>query len=328
MSAGALMSQPSPSSSPLGVKLEGNVLGILFMLMAVTAGVITSLIIKDLSPLATLMVMLTVRFAFSLPFIGAAAYAKRHKDWLKIKRWDRLMMRVVVGQIGIVFWFLSVAHTSLGQATALFQSSAIFVTILSPIILRERVGLYRGSAVLLGMIGIIMITNPFGDALNIGSLYGLGSAIAGAFLVVVLRMLGRTEEPVTVALWHNIAGVVIYPLAVLILVEGDILSTLVTGHFMMLLLLGFAASFVQIGFTSAYRHGEAAALAPIRYLSVPMAAVLGFLIWGENLSIVEVTGMFIVVGSCIFISYREYRLARQNQAQTETLKQTSQPPQA
>ena len=65
------------------------------------------------------------------------------------------------GQIGIIFWFLAVMNILLGQATALFQSSAIFVTILSPIILKEKVGIYRGSAVLIGLIGIIMTTNPF-----------------------------------------------------------------------------------------------------------------------------------------------------------------------
>ena len=164
---------------------------------------------------------------------------------------------------------------------------------------------------MMGLIGIVMITNPFGDALNIGSLYGLGSALAGAFLVVILRMLGRTEEPVTVALWHNIAGVIIYPLGVFILFEGDVLFSMLTDFFPFLLLLGFAATFVQIGFTSAYRHGEAAALAPIRYLSVPMAAILGYLIWSEDLSIVEIAGMAIVVASCLLISYREYRLAKQ-----------------
>lgn len=300
----------SATKSP--IPLEGNILGIIFMLIAVTAGVITSLIVKNLSPLATLMVMLTVRFLFSLPFIGAAAYAKRKRNFLDITRWDILTMRVITGHIGIMFWFLSVAHTSLGQATALFQSSAIFVTVLSPLILREKVGIYRGSAVLMGLIGIVMITNPFGDALNIGSLYGLGSALAGAFLVVVLRMLGRTEEPVSVALWHNIIGVIIYPVAVIFMVEMDVLVMMISNHLGALFLLGFAATFVQIGFTSAYRHGEAAALAPIRYLSVPMAAILGYFIWSEDLSMVEITGMVIVVSSCVFISYREYRLAKQS----------------
>ena len=301
----------SAQASKKRIPLEGNLLGILFMLMAVTAGVITSLIIKELSPMATLMVMLTVRFVFSLPFIAFAAYAKRKQHFLDINKWGILILRIITGQIGIMFWFLSVAHTSLGQATALFQSSAIFVTVLSPLILREKVGIYRGSAVMMGLIGIVMITNPFSDTLNIGSLYGLGSALAGAFLVVILRMLGRTEEPVTVALWHNIAGAIIYPLAVLILFEGDILISMLTEFFPLLMLLGFAATFVQIGFTSAYRHGEAAALAPIRYLSVPMAAVLGYLIWSEDLSAIEIAGMAIVVASCLLISYREYRLAKQ-----------------
>ena len=304
-------SDTSAHPSKTRIPLEGNVLGILFMLMAVTAGVITSLIIKELSPMATLMVMLTVRFAFSLPFIAFAAYAKRRQHFLDINKWGILILRIITGQIGIMFWFLSVAHTSLGQATALFQSSAIFVTVLSPLILKEKVGIYRGSAVMMGLIGIVMITNPFGDALNIGSLYGLGSALAGAFLVVILRMLGRTEEPVTVALWHNIAGIIIYPLGVFILFEGDVLLSMLTDFFPFLLLLGFAATFVQIGFTSAYRHGEAAALAPIRYLSVPMAAILGYLIWSEDLSSVEIAGMAIVVASCLLISYREYRLAKQ-----------------
>jgi drug/metabolite transporter (DMT)-like permease len=303
--------QPSPPPPSGRIPLEGNVLGILLMMMATGAGTITSIIIKDLSVEVTLMVMLAVRFLFSLPFIAMAAYAKRKMDSLQITRWDRLIMRIIVGQIGIIFWVLALAHTTLGQATALFQSSAIFVTVLSPIILREKVGIYRGSAVLMGLIGIIMITDPFGGALNIGTLFGLGSALAGAFLVILLRMLGRTEEPVTIALWHNLAGAIIYPLGIIVLFELDTLGMVIADHFLYLVMLGFAATFVQIGFTSAYRHGEAAALAPIRYLSVPLAAILGYLIWSEDLSITEMIGMVIVVASCIFISYREYTLAVQ-----------------
>jgi drug/metabolite transporter (DMT)-like permease len=302
---------PPPSISSGRVPLEGNILGILFMTVATCAGAMTSLIVKELSPESTLMVMLTLRFAFSLPFIAMAALAMRNIHFLQINRWDRLIMRMIVGQIGITFWFLSVAHTSLGQATALFQSSAIFVTVLSPFILQEKVGIYRGGAVLLGLLGILMITDPLGGALNIGTLYGLGSALAGAFLVVLLRMLGRTEEPVTVALWHNLAGIVIYPVAVIALFEIDVLGRVTVDYFLFLLLLGVGSTFVQIGFTAAYRHGEAAALAPIRYLSVPLAAILGYLIWSEDLSITEMLGMLVVVASCIFISYREYTVATQ-----------------
>ncbi|MCE2517133.1 MAG: DMT family transporter [Alphaproteobacteria bacterium] len=296
------------------VPVNGNIIGIGYMLIAVAAGLITSFIIKSLSPVATILVILSLRFVFSVPTLAAAAYVKRGPKLLDINRWDRLIMRVIVGQIGIVFWFLSITHTSLGQATALFQSSAIFVTILSPLILREKVGVYRGSAVMLGLIGIIMITNPFHDDLNIGAFYGLCSAIAGAFLVVILRLLGKTEEPVTVALWHNMVGALIYPAVMLAIGEAFIFGAIIDDQLALMCFFGLCATFVQIGFTSAYQHGEAAALAPVRYLSVPMAALAGVLIWGEALSFIEITGMVIVVGSCVFISYREYKLSRRSPA--------------
>ena len=297
-------------SAPTSPKLTGNVLGIVFMLFAVTAGVLTSLIIKGLSPIATLMVLLSLRFLFSIPFLALSAYIKRKRDLFKIKRWDRLFLRIFFGQIGIIFWFLAITNTTLGQATALFQSSAIFVTILSPIILKEKVGIYRGSAVLIGLIGIIMITNPLDGGLNMGTVYGLLSAIAGAILVVILRILGRTEEPVTVALWHNLAGAIGYPLVMIALAETAQFMEIAVNLFDLMIVFGIAASFVQIGFTSAYRHGEAAVLAPIRYLSVPAAALLGWAIWYESLTQIEVLGMAVVVSACVFISWREYQLAK------------------
>ena len=276
------------------------------MMMAMLAGVVTSLIIKELTPIATVTVMLALRFLFSVPPLALVAIAARGSALLAIKRKDRLIMRIAVGQVGIICWFLAIAHTTLGQATALFQSSAIFVTILSPLILKEKVGIYRGSAVFIGLFGIYLITNPSFDNINIGSLYGLGSAIAGAFLVVLLRLLGRTEEPVSVALWHNIVGAIIYPLAVLILIEANIFADTIINFWLLVIILGVASSMVQIGFTTAYRYGEAIMLAPIRYLSVPIAVVLGWFIWDESVSLTEVLGMLIVVFSCVFISLREY----------------------
>jgi drug/metabolite transporter (DMT)-like permease len=290
--------------------VNGNILGIGFMLIAIVAGLVTSLIVKSLSPVTTIIVLLSLRFLFSIPPLAAAAYAKRQLKLLSVQRWDRLLMRIIIGQIGIVFWFLSIAHTSLGQATALFQSSAIFVTILSPLILREKVGIYRSSAVILGLLGIVMITNPFQDDLSIGVLFGLCSALAGAFLVVILRLLGKTEEPVTVALWHNLVGAMIYPGVMIMLGEVMAFTAIVNEQFPLMCLFGFSAMVIQIGFTSAYRHGEASTLAPIRYLSVPMAAVIGWVGWGEELNQIEVLGMVIVVGSCVFISLREYKLSR------------------
>ena len=297
---------PAPASRPQ------NMLGIGYMAMAVAAGVVTSIIVKTLSVEFAVLVVLSMRFLFSIPPLAIAAWFVRGREMFAIQRWERLLIRIVVGHVGIVFWFLGIAHTGLGQATALFQSSAIFVTILSPIVLKERVGLYRGGAVMAGLFGIYLVTNPLSDGFNIGSAYGVASAIAGALLVLVLRLLGRTEEPVSVAIWHNLVGAVVYPAAALAAAMAAPMGWVLTEHLPLLVVLGIGAAFVQIGFTAAYRYGEAAVLVPVRYLSVPVAGILGWLIWDELLSGGEITGMAIVVLSCAFISCREYWLNRGN----------------
>ncbi len=292
-------------SSPL----SGNLLGIALMLMATVAGVGSAIIIKEMSAVTTLMVLLALRFLASMPILTIYAYSLRRRDMFKVNRWTRLIMRIIVGHIGITFWFLSVKYTSLGQATALFQSASIFATILAPFLLGEKIGIYRYSAVVVGLIGVVMITDPFGGV-NIGTFYGIMSAISGAFLVILLRLLGRTEEPATVALWHNIAGIALYTPIMLILDDGGVFTKAAMTYLGFLCILGISSSFVQIGFTAAYRHGEAAVIAPIRYLSVPLAAIAGTVIWQETLSIMEVSGMVIIVLSCVFISLREYRQSR------------------
>lgn len=297
---------PAPATKPQ------NMLGISFMLASVLAGVATSLVVKTLTTELALLVLLSLRFIFGIPPLALAAWIMRRKEMFRINRWERMVMRIVIGHAGIVFWFLAVAHTSLGQATALSQSAAIFVTILSPIVLKERVGVYRGGAVMAGLLGIYLVTNPLAGGFSIGSVFALASAVVGALQVVVLRLLGRTEEPVTVTVWHNLAGVVIFPAAAIVMADTGLLARAFGEHFLLLVLLGIGGCIGQVGITSAYRHGEAAVLAPIRYISVPAAGILGWMIWDERLSGFEMGGMAIVVLSCVFISSREYWLSRKN----------------
>ena len=68
----------------------------------------------------------------------------------------------------------------LGMATALFQSSVIFITLLAPIFLGEKVGIYRWTAVITGLAGVVIITDPFAGVMSWYALYGIGAALVGA----------------------------------------------------------------------------------------------------------------------------------------------------
>ena len=287
-----------------------NLIGIGFMLMSVLAGLITATVVKRFSVELSVLTVLSVRFLYSMPLLILFGLMIRQAELWRINRWDMLTLRMFVGHLGIIFWFLSVRNTSLGQATALFQSSAIFVTILAPILLQEKVGLYRGGAVVVGLIGIVMITNPFTGSLNIGSFWGIMSALAGAALIIALRKLGKSDAPISVALWHNGLGSVLYPCLLLLWMPAEAHLLAGADFLLIFIIFGMAASLVQFGFTSAYRYGEAVVLVPMRYLSVPASALIGWIYWQEEALMVEMLGMGIVVASCIFISFREYYLGR------------------
>ena len=196
--------KPSPLPRPLVI--SSSLVGVALSLLAVIFGVLTGVLVKKLSPEVTLVTTLFYRFLFSLPILFAVALLSRGRAWLQINQRKTLCLRIVFGFCGIMFWFLSLRNMPLGLATTLFQSSVIFITLMSPFLLGEKVGIYRWSAVIAGLFGVVVITNPFSGAMTLAVLYGLGSAMAGAGLSIVLRRLGKKDSPISVACWYNASG--------------------------------------------------------------------------------------------------------------------------
>ena len=284
-------------------KLSGNVIGIILMLTMVLAALIMSGLVKSLNDDINFRLMLFCRFIFSLPILYAFGWYVRGNDLMKIKSRNILFCRVSIGLIGICLWFSALQNAEFGQVTALTQSSALFVALFAPIFLSEKIGAWRISAIISGLIGIILITNPFDGALTVGVYLALGSGVNGAILSIILRKLGNTDEPVSVAIWHNSIGAIVFGISLLLVTPElpifnfNLISVLIT--------IGVAGSFLQLTFTYAFKFGEAVVLAPIRYLSVPGAIVAGLIIWSEVPSNLEILGSCITVMSCVVIAWRE-----------------------
>lgn len=290
--------------------------GVILTLAAVCLGVLTRAIVKSLSDDLSLLSMLFFRFLFSLPILFLAAWWARGRQMLQVKQKKTMIIRVMFGMAGITFWFLSVRNIPLGQATALFQSSVLFVTLASPLLLSERVGLYRTIAVITGLLGIVLLTDPFSQAISPAVIFALCSAIAGAGLSITLRRLGKGDQPVTVAFIYNGSGFLIISSLLLLLPSQFNLPTF--DALILLVSLGMCSSLLQLCFTTAYRYSEAVVVASLRYLQVLLAGVLGFLLFSEVPSYLQMLGMVIVIASCMFIIWREFAISRQKQATTKT----------
>ena len=281
-----------------------TIIGITCTLTAVVLGLVSGILVKKVGTDVTVITTLFYRFLFSVPLLLIFAIIARKSQFLKIEQKKTLLLRIIFGLSGISFWFLAIRSMPLGQATTLFQSSVIFVTLLSPFLLNEKVGWFRWAAVLTGLIGIIIVTDPFSSAISIAVIYGILAAFSGAILAILLRRLGRSDKPTSIALWYNFSGTIV--IAVIIIIMPKQLSSIGGQTLIDLILLGAVASVLQIFFTTAYKYLDAVVVSSMRYIQIPLSGFAGYLLFSESMSLNQILGAIIIICSCLVIAWREF----------------------
>jgi drug/metabolite transporter (DMT)-like permease len=280
------------------------------------------MIIKSLSGDIDFIITLFSRFAYSLPILFILAYIARKSLLFQINNWKNIALRSFFGFVTMIMVFSSLQLIPIGLTTALAQSSAIYVTLLSPFVLGEKIGLIRWTAVIAGLIGVFLMINPISiidetsDLSAFGIYLAFGSAITHAALALILRKIGKTEHPATTALIHNLVTSLVITFTIvffgtkffgktgnygieILITPNNLLYTLIS--------LGVIGSFVQYLMAQSYKYAEATILVTLRYLAIPLAALFGYIIWNEVPSNNQIIGGLVVIGSCLLITYREIK---------------------
>ncbi len=245
---------------------------------------------------------------FYLVFTGTFATALRTQDLFGH------IWRGFIGVSAMGFGFYAITRLPLPEVTALGYASPLFVVLLSAVFLREKVRIYRWSAVLVGLIGVIIISWPrltvFQSSLGLEETYGALATIAGAFLaavaMLIVRRLVKTEETQTIVLYFSISA----SLFALITIPFGWVS-LNPAQIMMLVTAGMIGGVAQILLTESYRHAEASVLAPFEYESILLAIIIGYFVFAETPTVYTLSGSAIVVAAGIFIIMRERALGLQ-----------------
>ena len=302
--------------------MSSNLIGSLIWILFIFLSVSTHMIIKSLTGDVDFIITIFSRFVYSLPILFILAYIARRKFFLQIHSWKNILLRSFFGFITMVMVFSSLQMIPIGLTTALSQSSAIFVTLLSPIILREKIGLIRWLAVITGLLGVFLMINPISiirQTSNISSLglyLAFGSALTHAGLALILRKIGKTEHPATTALIHNLITSIVIVFLIIFFgtnfygTSGQYgIEILITPNFILytLIFLGVTGSFVQYLMAQSYKFAEATILVTLRYLAIPLAALFGYIIWNEIPTLNQFLGGIIVIFSCLLITYREIK---------------------
>jgi len=302
--------------------MKSNIFGSLIWLIFILLSISTHMIIKSLTGDVDFIVILLSRFVYSLPPLFIIAYLSRKMFFLKINNWKNIFLRSFFGFVTMVMVFSSLQLIPIGLTTALAQSSAIYVTILSPFFLGEKIGYIRWIAVITGLLGVFLMIDPISiiqqttDLSSLGICLGFGSALTHAVLSVILRKIGKTEHPATTALMHNLITSLIITFSIILFgtkfygISGKIGIEVfydLNNFLYILIFLGFLGSFVQYLMAQSYKHAEATILVTLRYLAIPLAVILGYIIWDEIPSINQLIGGIVVIISCLLITYREFK---------------------
>jgi drug/metabolite transporter (DMT)-like permease len=286
-------------------------LGVSVALGEITILVVVSALVKLVSDDIATTTILLFRYALCLPLLLATAVWQRGRSALSITKPRTLSIRITTGLISLACFYAALDLMPLSLVTVLFQTLTLFVTLLAPMMLGERVGWRRWTAVIFGFGGTLLLLNPAAGGWTLtGILLGLGSPFFGALMMITLRRLGRHDSPATTAVWHNGVGAMVF--AVIVIVAD---APLPAGKADMALLvaIGLLSSFQQFGLAFSHKLVPASILAPLHYLSIPMGIGAGIMLFGEVLTPEIIVGSAIIIASSIFILRRERQLRETGQ---------------
>lgn len=218
------------------------------------------------------------------------------------------LWRCGLGVSGILLIFQGLRLLPLADATTIGFTAPIFATLLSILFLKEKVGRHRWTAVALGFLGVLVMVSPGAEGAPplAGLMFALGGAFVAASVTVTLRQLGKTESATAIVFWFFIACACVG--GVLALIDGHshswrVLAILAAG--------GLAGGLAQLLMTTSLQHAPVSALAPLDYLQMVGAVVLGWLLLRDTPTAATLAGAALIVGSGLYTAWREHVLKRE-----------------
>ncbi len=296
-----------------------HVQGIVCVLIAILALSLQDMIIKVLSPRFPLHQIVLWRAIIAIVLTVIAAHFEGGIGVLKTKHLGLNLVRGLLLVFANLFFFLALAAMPLAEAVAIFFIAPIFITALSVPILGEHVGIRRWIAVLAGLSGVVIMVRPFDGTIEIATVLPVLAALSYALTQMMTRRLGAVDRASTLAFYIQLSFIVVSVAIGLAVGHGDYaggghpsLEFLLRswswpdGHDALLLsACGFLVAVGAYLLSQAYRLAEANIMAPFEYVALPMAVMWGYLIWGDLPDTLAWVGIALIVGSGLFVLYRE-----------------------
>ena len=252
------------------------------------------------------------RQAITVALVGGGLLLAGRFATVRTKRFGAHARRALLGLVGMFFVYGAVILLPLAEATTISFTTPMFAVLLSLVLFRERIGLYRWAAVAIGFAGVLIVLQPGGSGAidPFGAAIGLIAALFVALISLQIQDLNTTESPWSIIFWFTALTAPIAALA---------LPFVATAHdpatWGIILAMALCGALAQVLLTSSLRFGSAATIIVMDYTSLIWATIYGFAIFGRVPPSTLWIGAPLIILAGLVIFYRERQIARRKAAE-------------
>ena len=279
--------------------LSKNQLGFLYMFMSICAFSLMDIIVKW-SVDYPIGQVLFFRGFFGIIFYFFIIPKERLHNFYKTKRVGLHFLRCVSGLIALVSIFIALRKLPLATVVSISFAAPIFTTIFSIFLLSEKVGIFRWLAVLIGFIGILIITEPGLSELNIYYIFPIIFCLGLSYVAITIRQLSSTEPVWLISFYFSLSIMI---LSFFTIPQGWVMPSF--NHLILLSFVGIFGGVANLWLSQSYKYSEVSLVTPLKYLALVFAIFFGYLIWDEIPTIKTLFGAFLVIISTLIIFRRE-----------------------
>ena len=262
---------------------------------------------------AHLLELIFWRQALTVLLVGSFLLLIGKIATVKTRRLSAHIRRAIYGITGMVFVYGAIVLLPLAEATTLSFTTPMWAVILSMVLFREKIGFYRGAAIVLGFAGVLIVMQPGGEALNPwGVVVGLVAAFMVALISIQIQDLNTTESPWAIVFWFTALTTPLAALAMPFVASAHDQTT-----WLIILAMALCGATAQMLLTSSLRFGSAATIIIMDYTSLIWATLFGYFIFERVPPATLAIGAPLIIASGLLVAWRQRVLSKQTPAQAK-----------
>ena len=284
--------------------LSKNQLGFFYMFISVCAFSLMDVIVKWSDDYPVGQVLFFRGFFGIIPILFLIP-KDRYVDFYKTTRPMLHFKRCLAGLIALVAIFIALRNLPLATVVSISFAAPIFTTIFSIFMLNEKVGFYRWLAVIVGFVGIVIISEPGFSSLNFYYIYPIIFCLGLSYVAIAIRKLSSTEPVWLISFFFSFSIMI---LSFFSFYQNWILPSFI--DLFLLSMIGILGGLANLWLSQSYKFSEVSLVTPLKYLALIFAIIFGYFIWEEIPTLKTLLGAALVILSSFIIFRREMILKK------------------